>query len=80
MYSRFKDKIWAAYSDEMGSLLLNCSVKYVLYVINVFTKHAYVKPSDTKAKTALDGFIDIVNESNHKPNKLQAEVYKNFEG
>ena len=39
--------------------------------IDVFTKYAWVKPlNDKKGKTVLNTFIEIVNESNCKPNKL----------
>ena len=47
------------------------NVKYLLYVIDVFTKYAWVKPlKDKKGKTVLNAFIEIVNESNRKPDKL----------
>ena len=40
-------------------------------MIDVFTKYAWVKPlKDKKCKTDLNGFIEIVNKSNLKPNKL----------
>ena len=49
----------------------NKNVKYLLCVIDVFTKYAWVKPlKDKKGKTVLNTFIKIVNESNRKPNKL----------
>ena len=49
----------------------NKNVKYLLCVIDVFTKHAWVKPLiDIKCKTVLNAFIEIVNEFNCKPNKL----------
>ena len=56
----------------MGSLSSkNRGVKYLLCVIDVFTKYGWVKPvKDKKAKTVIFGFIEIVNESNVKPNKL----------
>ena len=41
VYARFKDNIWAADFAEMGSLFSkNRGVKYLLCVINVFTKYA----------------------------------------
>ena len=41
MYARFKDDIWAADLAEMGSLpSMNRYVKYLLCVIDVFTKYA----------------------------------------
>ena len=70
--SRFKDNVLAADLAEMGSLSSkNLGVTYLLCVMNVFTKHASVKPfKGKKAKTVLNGFTEIVNESKCKPNKL----------
>ena len=49
VYARFKDNIWAANLDEMGSLFsLNRGVKYLLFVIDVFTKYSWVKPLNDK--------------------------------
>ena len=40
-------------------------------VIDVFVTYACVKPlTDRKAKTVLNGFIEIVNKSKFKPNEL----------
>ena len=48
-------------------------------MIDVFTKHAWVKSlKDTKDKTVLNAFIEIVNESNCKPNKLQVNQGREF--
>ena len=50
-------------SAEMGSLpSKNKKVKHFLCVIDVFTRY--------EGKTVLNAFIETVNESNHKPNKL----------
>ena len=47
--------------------------------IDVFTKYALVKPlKEKKAKTVLNGFIVIINESNHKPSKLWVDQGKEF--
>ena len=66
----------------MGSLSSkNQNVKYLLRVIDLFTKYAYAwgKPSkDEKGKTVLTAFIEIVNESNRKPNKLRIDQEENF--
>ena len=44
-----------------------------------FTKYARVKPlKDKKAKTVLNAFIEIVNESNCKPDKLWVDQGREF--
>ena len=49
----------------------NNNVKYLLRVIDVFTKYGWVKPlKDEKDKTVLNAFIEIVNESTRKPNEV----------
>ena len=80
VYARFKNNIWAADLAEMESLSSkNKNVKYLLCVIDVFTKYAWVKPlKDKKCKTILNAFIEIVNESNHKPNKLWIDQGREF--
>ena len=69
-YARFKGNIWAADLAVMESLSSkNKNVKYLLCVINDFTKYAWVKfLKDEKKKTFLNDFIKIVNKSNRKPN------------
>ena len=43
------------------------------------TKYAWVKPlKNKKGKTVLNGFIEIVNESNDKPNKLWVAQGREF--
>ena len=72
VYARFKYDILAADLAEMGSLSSkNESIQYLLYVIDVFTKYALVKPlRDKKRRIVLNAFIEIVNKSNRKLNKL----------
>ena len=52
----------------MGSLpSKDENVKYLLCVVDAFTKYAWVKPlKDKKGKTVFNAFIEIVNESNRK--------------
>ena len=48
-------------------------------MIHVFTKHTWFKPlRDKKNKTVLNAFIEIVNESNRKPNKLWVDQGREF--
>ena len=71
-FARFKNNIWAADLTEMGSLSSKKQgVKYLLFVVDVFIKYAWFKHlKDEKGKTVHNGFIEIVNETNRKPNKL----------
>ena len=64
----------------MGSLFSkNRNVKYLSCVIVVFTENASGKPlKDKKGETFLNAFIDIINESNPKPNKLWVNQGKEF--
>ena len=58
VYARFKDNILAADLAEMESLSSNNkNVKYLLYVIDVFTKYTWVKPlKDKNGKAVLNAF------------------------
>ena len=69
---RFKDNIWVVALAEIGSLFSkNKNVIYLLCVIYVFTKYAWVKPlKDNKRKIVINAFIEIIIESNRKPNRL----------
>ena len=80
VYARFKHNIWAAGLAEMGSLSsFNCGNNYLLCIIDVFTKCAWVKPyKDKNCKTILHGFIEIVNESKCLPNKLWVNQGREF--
>ena len=69
-YSRFKDNRLQI-QLKWDHYLLRTGVKYLLSLIDIFTKNAWVKSlKDKTAKTVLDGFIEIVNMFKHKPNKL----------
>ena len=59
VYERLKGNIWAANLAERESLSSkNKKFKYLLYVINVFTKYAWVKPlKDKKGRTVLTAFV-----------------------
>ena len=58
---------------------MNRGVKYLLYVIGIFTKYPWVKSlKDKKAKTTLHGFTEIVNKSKCTPNKLWVDEGTEF--
>ena len=49
----------------------NKNIKYLLCVIDAFTKYLWVKLLKyKKGKTVINAFVEIVNKSNCKPNKL----------
>ena len=67
-YATFKYNICATDLAEMGSLASkNLKVKYLLCFIDVFSKSGWVKHK--KGRTVLNVFIELVNESNCKPDK-----------
>ena len=57
----------------------NKNVKYLLCVIDVVIKYVWVKPLKYKnGRTVFNDFIKLVNESNHKPNKLWIDQGREF--
>ena len=64
----------------MESLFLqNKSIKDVLCLVDVCTKYPWVKPlKEKKGKTVLNVFIEIVNQSNRKRNKLCVHSGREF--
>ena len=79
VYPIFKDNISGADLTEMGSLSFNDKNIKFLCVIGVFTKYEWVKSlTDKKAKTVLNAFMEIVNESNCKQSKLWLIKEENF--
>ena len=80
VYTRFKDNIWAADIAEIRSLSSKKGyVKYLLLCHRYFTEYAWIKPlKDKKGKTVLNASIEIVNESDRKPNKLWVDQGREF--
>ena len=75
-----KKNLWTVDLATMESLSSkNKNVKYLLCVRDTFTKYAWVKfLKDKRCKTVLNAFIEIVNESNRKPNNLWVDQGKEF--
>ena len=49
----------------------NKGFRFLLCVIDIYSKYAWVIPlKDKKAITITDAFQNILDESNHKPNKI----------
>ena len=61
---------WNHCLQRLKMLIIYC-------VIDVFTKYVWVEPlKDKTSKTVFNAFIEIVNEFNHKPNKLWVDQGK----
>ena len=72
VYSSFKDNIWSVDLANM-QLLSKCNkrIKYHLFVINLFSKYAFVVPlKDKKGVSIVNAFQSILDKSGRKPNKI----------
>ena len=72
VYSSFKDNIWGVDLADMQMLSRqNKGIKYLLYVIDLFSKYAFVVPlKDKKGASVVKGFKKIVNESGRRQTKF----------
>ena len=63
VFARFKDDILASDLVKIGLLSSqNRDVEYVICVVDVFIKYAWVKTlKNRKAKTVINGFIEMEN-------------------
>ena len=80
VYSSFKDNIWGV--DLAGMQLLskfNKGIKYLLCVIDLFSKYAFVVPlKDKKGVSIVNAFQGILNKSGRKPNKIWVDQGSKF--
>ena len=57
----------------------NKGIRYLLCVIDLFSKYAFVVPlKDKKGKSVVKGFEKIVNESGRQPNKIWVDQGSEF--
>ena len=72
VYSQFKDNIWGVDLADMQSLSRkNKGIKYLLCVIDLYSKYAFVIPlKDRKGISIANAFNKIIKQSNRKPNKI----------
>ena len=84
MHSSFTDNIWGAHLADMQLLSkFNKEFRFLLCVIDIFSKYAWVIPlKDKKDVSIFNAFRKILKESNRKPNKIWvdkgSEFYNNF--
>ena len=80
VYSQFKDNIWGVDLADMQSLSRkNKSIKYLLCVIDLYSKYAFVIPlKDKKGISIFNAFNKIIKQSNRKPNKIWVDQGREF--
>jgi len=74
------DKIWAADLVEMQAFSKsNRGVRYLLTVIDVFSKYGWMLPlKDKTGKSVADAFKQIFKKSKQKPEKLWTDKSREF--
>ena len=76
VYFKSKDNIWNA---DLITMPPQNNYKYILTVMDGFTRYAWTVPlKDKKGETIVNGFIEIMNKSKRKPNKLWVDQGKEF--
>ena len=75
VYSQFKDNIWGVHLADMQSLSRkNKDIKYLLCVIDLYIKYAFVVPlKDKKGISIVNAFNKIIKQSERKPNKTRVD-------
>ena len=80
VYSSFRDNIWGADLADM-QLLSKCNkgFRFLLCVIDIFSKYAWVIPlQDKKDISIVNAFKQILKEFNCKPNKIWVDKESEF--
>ena len=80
VYSEFKDNIWGAdLADIQLISKFNKGFRFLLYVIDIFSKYAWVIPlKDKKGISIVNAFQKILKESDRKPNKIWVDKGSEF--
>ena len=80
VYSSFKDNIWGADLADMQLLSkFNKGIKYLLCVIDLFSKYGFVVPlKDKRGISIFNAFQSILNKSKRKPNKIWVDKSSEF--
>ena len=80
MYSTFKDNIWGADLADMQLIRkFNKGFRFLLCVIDIFSKCAWVAPlKDKKVVSIANAFQSFLKKSNRKPNKMWVDKGSEF--
>ena len=78
--STFKDNIWGVDLADMQLLSkYNKGIRFLLCVIDIFSKYAWVVPlKDKKGISIVKAFQIILKQSNRKPNKIWVDKESEF--
>ena len=80
VYSSFKDNIWGVDLADMQLLSkFNKGIRFLLSVIDIFSKYAFVVPlKDKKRVSIVNAFQSILDKSGRKPNKIWVDQGSEF--
>ena len=80
VHAAFKDNIWSADLADMQLLSkYNKGIRFLLCVIDIFSKYAWVVPlKDKKGISIVKAFQIILKQSNRKPNKIWVDKDSEF--
>ena len=80
VYSQFKDNMWGVDLSDMQSLSSkNKGIKYLLCVIDLYRKYAFVIPlKDKKGISIVNASDKIIKQSGRKPNKIWVDQGSEF--
>ena len=80
VYSTFTDNIWGADLADMQLISkFNKGFRFLLCVIDIFGKYAWVVPlKDKKGVNIANAFQSILKKSNRKPNKIWVDKSSEF--
>ena len=80
VHAAFKDNILGVDLADMQLLSrYNKRIRFILCVIDIFSKHAWVIPlKDKKGVSIVAAFQSILKQSNRKPNKIRVDKVSKF--
>ena len=80
VHSQFKDNTWGVdLADKQSLIKKNKGIKYLLCVIDFYSKYAFVVPlKDKKGISIVNAFNKIIKQYNRKPNKIWVDQGSEF--
>ena len=80
VHAAFKDNIWGVDLADMQLLSrYNKGIRFLLCVIDIFSKYAWVVPlKDKKGVSIVEAFQSMLKQSNRKPKKIWGDKGSEF--